>query len=152
MKLCANIEIHESMNPLIWNNALQRTRGTSQDGTGTYHHPDLIIFASPSTFLPRDDQREKTFLRGSSQNTRLLRPRNQTFPLIPSSTLLENGLSSLRENLCLSVLNTLQPITEASTDTGEEGVDPEGFLAQERAHFDSELPEADGNACRDGLC
>lgn len=147
MELCANLEIHESMNPLIWNNALQRTRGTSQDKDIS---PSSTSFLHPLQLPSQRTTTERNFLRSSSQNTSLLRPRNQTFALIPSSTLLENSLSSLRENLCLSVLNSLQPISEASTDASEEGVDPEGFLAQERAHFDSELPEADGDACGDG--
>lgn len=147
MELRANIEIHESMNPLIWNNALQRTRGTSQvKDISTILD---LIFASPPTNL-HIAARERLFLRSRSQNTGFLRPRNQTFPLIPSSTLLQNGLSSLGENLCLSVLNTLQPVTEAATDTSEEGVDPEGFFAQKRAHFDSELPKTNGDACGAG--
>jgi hypothetical protein len=42
MELCANIEIHLSMNPLISNNALQRTRGTSQD-KGISPSPTLFL-------------------------------------------------------------------------------------------------------------
>lgn len=84
--------------------------------------------------------------RRGSQSTRLLNLA-QTIALIPSPTLVQNSFPTLREDLELTALNTLQPVTEASTDTGEERVDPEGFLGEHRAHFDTELPEADGDAC-----
>ena len=83
--------------------------------------------------------------RRGSQSTSLLNLA-QTIALVPSPTLVQNGFPALREDLKLTALNTLQPVTEASTNTGEERVDPEGFLGEDRAHFDTELPEADGDA------
>ena len=84
--------------------------------------------------------------RRGSQSTSLLNLA-QTIALVPSSTLVQNSLPTLREDLELAGLNTLQPVAKASTDTGEKRVDPEGFLGEHRAHFDTELPEADGDAC-----
>lgn len=49
MELCANIEIQESMKPLIWNNALQRTRGTIQDEEMS---PSLTLFSHISDISP----------------------------------------------------------------------------------------------------
>jgi hypothetical protein len=85
-------------------------------------------------------------LLGGGQNSTLLKLAG-SFPLIPSSALLEDGLSSLSEHLELTVLNTLHPVAEAATDTSEKRVDPEGFFGEDGAHLDSELPKADGNAC-----
>lgn len=78
--------------------------------------------------------------RGSSQSS-------GSVALVPSPSLLQNGLSSLSEDLQLSLLDALEPVAETSTNTREEGVHPEGFLIQEGAHFDAQLPESDGNAC-----
>jgi hypothetical protein len=99
-------------------------------------------------FFSLKDKKRNIQLRSRSQDTGFLRLRQETFPLIASSALLEYSLSSLGKDLLLSALNTLHPITEASTDASEEWVDPEGFFAQKRTHFDTELPEADGDACK----
>lgn len=71
----------------------------------------------------------------------------QPLTLVSPPALLKDGLSSLCKHLELSVLNTLKPVSEASTNTGEKRIDPEGFLGEDGTHFDSELPKADGNAC-----
>lgn len=84
-----------------------------------------------------------TSRKSRSQGARLLR----LFALLSSPTLLEQSLPSLREDLQLPVLNALEPVPEASSDAREERVHPEGFLVQERAHLDAQLPEADGDAC-----
>ena len=48
----------------------------------------------------------------------------------------------------MSGFHALQPVSEAATDTGEDRVHPEGFLEEERASFDAELPEVNGDAFR----
>lgn len=85
-------------------------------------------------------------LSGGGHNSTLLNLAD-SFPLIPSAALLEDGLSSLSEQFELTVLNTLHPVAEAAANTGKKRVDPEGFLGEDGTHLDSELPKADGNAC-----
>ena len=76
------------------------------------------------------------------------RSTQRTLTLIPSPTLVENGFPTLREQLQLTVLNTLQPVPDAATDACEDGVRPERFLSEDRTHFDTELPKANGDAWR----
>lgn len=85
--------------------------------------------------------------RRRSQSTSLLNVA-QTLTLVPSPTLLENSFAALRENLKLTALNTLEPVTEASTNTCKDGVGPETLLGENGTHFDTELPETDGDAWR----
>lgn len=40
----------------------------------------------------------------------------------------------------MAVLNASEPVAEAATGAGVEGVNPEGFLVEERAHLNAELP------------
>ena len=86
-------------------------------------------------------------LGSNTKSTGLLNLARCSFPLISPPSLLEDSFPSLCEHLKLSVLNTLHPVAEASTNTSKEGINPEGFLREDGAHFDSELPEPDGNAC-----
>ena len=46
----------------------------------------------------------------------------------------------------LVVLDALQPVAEGGADGAIDRVGEETFTVEERAHFDAELPEADGNA------
>jgi hypothetical protein len=72
----------------------------------------------------------------------------RTLPLISPPTLLQNSLSPLRQHVQLPLLNALEPVTEATTHSGEEGVGPKGIPLEHGTHLDAELPKADGDACR----
>lgn len=62
MELCANIEIQRSMKPLIWNNALQRTRGTIQDKDMS---PSLTLFSHLPGISPLRTARRSSFFKKS---------------------------------------------------------------------------------------
>jgi hypothetical protein len=60
--------------------------------------------------------------------------------ILPSCSLLEQLVSSVCQESELAVLNTHEPVAKAATNSGVDGVDPERFLVEERAHFNAELP------------
>lgn len=60
--------------------------------------------------------------------------------------LLQQRLLSIRQDRRLPVVDALQPVAEAGTARGVDGVDPEGALVEEGAHLDADLPEAYGGA------
>lgn len=62
--------------------------------------------------------------------------------LRPPRPLLENVLLSLVQDGRLPLVDSLQPVSEACTYAGEDGVGPEGFLEEKRSHLDTELPGA----------
>lgn len=105
---------------------------------------NTIAGLSPKAAKINNNQRKKS--RRRSQSTLLLNVA-QTFTLVPSPALVEDGFAALRENLKLTVFDTLEPVTKASTDTCEDGVGPETLLGENGTHFDTELPETDGDAC-----
>jgi len=105
---------------------------------------NAIAGLSPKAVKINNSQRNKSW--GRSQSTLLLNVA-QTLTLVPSPALVEDGFAALRKNLQLTVLDTLEPVTEASTDTCEDGVGPETLLGKNGTHFDTELPETDGDAC-----
>ena len=57
----------------------------------------------------------------------------------------QHGLAR-RQRRSLSIVNALQPVSEARAAEGVDGVSPEGGLVEERAHLDADLPEAHGEA------
>lgn len=69
------------------------------------------------------------------------------FSLGTSSSLLEQCVAGVGENAQLSLLDALQPVTERGADAAEERVCPESVALEDGAHFNAELPDADGNAC-----
>ena len=105
---------------------------------------NTIAGLSPKAVKINNNQRSKSRRRSHST---LLLDVAQTLTVVPSPTFIEDGFTALRENLELTALNTLEPVTEASTDTCEDGVGPETLLGENRTHFDTELPETDGDAC-----
>jgi hypothetical protein len=72
-------------------------------------HPFFFIFSS--FFFP--------FLRRRSQNTALFCLAHQAFPFIPSSSLFQQSLAAIRQDLQLSAFNALQPVPEASANARE---------------------------------
>jgi hypothetical protein len=60
--------------------------------------------------------------------------------LLPSCPLLEQLVSSVGQQLELAVLDAREPVAKAAADAGVDGVHPERFLVEERAHFNAELP------------
>lgn len=69
-------------------------------------------------------------------------------PLRLSLPLLQEHSLARRQRGRLSVVDALQPISEARAAEGVDGVCPEGRLVEEWAHFDADLPEAGGEAYR----
>lgn len=63
-------------------------------------------------------------------------------PLLHQSPL---PLAQLRS---LSVVNALQPVSEARSAERIDGVRPQRGAVEEGAHLDADLPEAHGEACR----
>lgn len=66
---------------------------------------------------------------------------------LPSCSLLQQLVSSVGQESELPVLYAHEPISKAATNSSVNGVDPEGFLVEERAHLNAELPESCGDAC-----
>ena len=60
--------------------------------------------------------------------------------IIPLRPLLQQSLLALLQHSQLSALNTGEPVSEAASDGGVDGVGPEVGAAEERAHLDAELP------------
>jgi hypothetical protein len=89
----------------------------------------------PLTPLPLAIAGDKT-LRGTSG----------LLALLPSCSLLDQGVSSVGQESELSLLNTREPVAEAATKAGVDGVDPEGLLVEERAPLNAQLPQPRGNA------
>lgn len=65
----------------------------------------------------------------------------------PPRALLEDDGFPVLEHLGLSLVDALQPVSEAAARAGKEGPGPERGAVEERAHLEAELPEADGHAC-----
>lgn len=65
----------------------------------------------------------------------------------PPRALLEDDGFPVLEHLGLSLVDALQPVSEAAARAGEDGPGPERGAVEERAHLEAELPEADGHAC-----
>lgn len=92
--------------------------------------------------------------RPSTTFSLLLRPHNLSLlsplrialclprPLLHQSPL---PLAQLRS---LSVVNALQPVSEARSAERIDGVRPQRGAVEEGAHLDADLPEAHGEACR----
>lgn len=59
---------------------------------------------------------------------------------LPPCALLEKSISPVCQHLELALFDACEPVSEAATDGCVDGVDPEGFLVEERAHFNAELP------------
>jgi hypothetical protein len=70
----------------------------------------------------------------------VLRGSSSLLALLPPCSLLEQLVSSVGEESELAVLDAHEPVAEASTDSSVDGVDPERFLVEERAHLNAELP------------
>ena len=79
------------------------------------------------------------FTPGSCTRLRLLGS-SSLLALLPPRSLLEQLVSSVGEESELAVLNAHEPVAEAATDSGIDGVDPDGLLVEERAHLNAELP------------
>lgn len=62
--------------------------------------------------------------------------------------LLQQQSLALFQHLGLSVVDALQPVSEAGTAGGVDGVHPEGALVEEGAHLNADLPESHGEACQ----
>lgn len=60
--------------------------------------------------------------------------------LLPPRSLLEQLVSSVGKESELAVLDAHEPVAEAATDSGIDGVDPERLFVEERAHLNAELP------------
>lgn len=61
--------------------------------------------------------------------------------------LLQQSPLSLAQHLGLSVVDALQPVSEARSAERIDGVRPQGGAVEEGAHLDADLPEAHGQAC-----
>lgn len=46
----------------------------------------------------------------------------------------------------MSLLDAREPVAEAAANAGEDGVDPERLLVEERALFNAQLPQPCGHA------
>lgn len=66
---------------------------------------------------------------------------------LPPGSFLEEGVSSVGEESELPLLDAREPVAKAATNAGIDGIDPEGFLVEERAHLNAELPESCSDAC-----
>ena len=67
-------------------------------------------------------------------------------PRRPPRPLLNNGLLALLKDGLLSLVHSLNPVAEAGADGGEDGVAPEGMLAEDGSSLDAQLPGAGGQA------
>ena len=72
------------------------------------------------------------------------------FPLRSSPSLLQKDVARVAQVAHLVALDALQPVAEAGAETAVDRVGP--GLAEEGAHFDAELPEADCKACSTETC
>jgi len=63
-----------------------------------------------------------------------------------TGSLLQNRLFSVGEHGILPLVDTLQPVSKAPTDTGEYGPGPERAAVEEWPHLEAELPESSGDS------
>ncbi|KAA8651895.1 BOD1/SHG1 domain-containing protein [Aspergillus tanneri] len=66
--------------------------------------------------------------------------------LVPSPALLQDRFPALCEDFKLPAFDTLEPVSEAAANSGKKRIYPEGFFGKDRTHFDTELPQSDGDA------
>jgi hypothetical protein len=79
-------------------------------------------------------------------NLSLLSPLSITLCL--PRPLLQQSPLPLAQLLRLSVVHTLQPVSEARSAERIDGVRPQRGAVEEGAHLDADLPEAHGEACK----
>lgn len=103
---------------------LSHHRPSSLDETLCVSH----IFAFPFTRFPKS-------------SLGLLR-----VPLGLARPLLEEESLAIVQRRGLSVVDALEPVSEAGAAEGVHGVGPEGALVEEGSHLDADLPEAHGEA------
>ena len=69
-----------------------------------------------------------------------------TLPLCSSPSLLKQRVSGLSQQAQLSVLGSLQPVSERGADAAKQGESPQSVALENGAHLNAELPDADGDA------
>lgn len=70
-------------------------------------------------------------------------------PRRPPRPLVENGLLALLKYGLLSLVHSLNPVAEAGADGCEDGVAPEGGLAEDGSSLDAQLPGAGSQAYKE---
>lgn len=68
--------------------------------------------------------------------------------LSPPCPLLQEACLPGSQNRLLSLLDSAQPVSEACSNTGEDWISQERLLCEVRAHFNAQLPGADGKTFR----
>lgn len=69
------------------------------------------------------------------------------FALCPPCSLLQNCLFSFRKNRCLSLINSLKPVSEAPTNSRKDRESDKVASGEEWPHLDTQLPGSGQDAC-----